>query len=113
MDSSEYRRVGASPDVLSRGTIEATHRVLSAVDAALAAKVRNILATPRVPKPPRHAAGSHTDYFRVSLAFADVEAIVQALGDSEAEAVTAEDPRVSAIADLLDRWSRAADFLSA
>lgn len=83
------------------------------MDAALAAKVRSILASPVVPKPPRHAAGSHTDYFRVSLAHADAEAVVDTLGDSEAQAVTSGGPRVSGIADLLDWWSRVADSLAA
>lgn len=108
MDAANYKRICAQADVLPRGVVEATHRLVSQVDAVLAAKVRRILAVEPVPKPPRHLAGAHSDYLPIGvLPHREIEAVVEALGELEAAAVASGNVRLTDVGGLLDAWNRA------
>lgn len=108
MDAADYKRICAQSDVLPRGVVEATHGLVSHVDAVLAAKVRKILAIEPVPKPPRHDAGAHSDYLPIGVVSRrEIEAVVEALGELEAAAVASGNVRLTDVDGLLDAWNRA------
>lgn len=109
MDSATYRQQTSRADAFRRGTLTDTVAAVESTDAALAQSVRALLGQSPIPKPDRHGGGADTDIFRVELPVATVEAILDALGMSEAGAVASDGTttrEASHFATLLDTWLR-------
>lgn len=109
MDSKTYKREMSGADVFHRGTLEETIAVLERKQADLAQRVRNQLERPPIQKPEQHTGGSDSDIFRVELFRAEVDLIVEALGEAEVGTLGPDyttTPEASRFADLRDTWSR-------
>lgn len=113
MDAEQYKEICSEPDVLRRTVIEATARRLAEDEPELADRLFEQVSGAPVPKPAKHDAGSHSDYFLITLSAADFEDVVAALEDLEASALM--DPRCIAeergyVGYLLDVWNDALVF---
>jgi hypothetical protein len=111
VDARAYRELCRRPDVMKRGVLEATARLTAKEDENAH---RAVLAGEPLPKPPLHAGGDHTDYFRLELSLGEAEAIRDALAGAEVGAVGPEGestPEASFAASLVDIWLEYIFFL--
>ena len=109
MDDQEYKRLCAQPDVMRRDQIRATASLLADRHAELAARLSALLNAMPLSKPADHAGGRESDFFYLDLDAADLDDVVSALGDLEAELVESGAPadRLSLVGTLLGRWNEA------
>ena len=110
MNDAEYRRLCAAPNVLRRADIRSTVARLREREPRLAEQLTQVLRSSPVPKPAEHQGGPETDYLGLDLSPEDIQSIVDALFDLEAE--LAQDPRtersdLSSAAALVDLWNGA------
>ncbi len=114
MDVNEYKELCARPDVLQRGALEDTVRVLREARSPDARLVEEILRRAPIEKPVIHAAGAEADSFFVTLDADVVESIVEQLADAEAAAVSpagGTTPEANRMAELRDLWTRCQEYL--
>ena len=109
MDDQEYKRLCAQPDVMRRDQIRATAALLREPHPGLAMRVSGLLGAAALPKPQEHSGGAESDFFYIDLDVADLDAIVSALGDLEAQLAESGAPtdQLGWVARLLDRWNDA------
>lgn len=108
MSSDEYKAACQCPNAFMRGALEETVRVLQAEAPELVPLIEQALSQAAIEKPKRHAGDETTDYFRVHISAADAEAIRDAFGDKEAEAVSPEGNTTalaSHYAGIADAWA--------
>ena len=109
MDSAEYHKQCSSPASFRRKELEDTYEALKVAQSEKAKIIANALESSPIEKPRQHSGGQENDYFNVAVPELDAEAIIEVLGDLEAQSVSEEGhttPLASHYASLLDRWLR-------
>lgn len=108
-DSKTYKHEMGRSDVFHRTTIEETIAVLDHKQPELAQRIRIQLALPPIQKPGQHTGGSESDIFPLKLSRAEVDLIVEALGDAEVAALGpdyATTPEASRFVTLQGIWNQ-------
>ena len=110
MDDAEYKRLCATPDVMSRPDLRATEVRLREAQPHLADEIARLLTTQPVPKPRLHESGPESDFIWLDLRDDDLEAIHDALRDQEVLLVEKGEPyppELSFVTSLADKWNAA------
>jgi hypothetical protein len=115
VEQTEYKILQADPRVFRRGELADTVRIVGDELPSLARAFTQLLEGRPLDKPPQHSAGVESDLFRVVVSETDVEEICEHLLTKEAAAVSPSGETTalaSAIASLLDHWSRYAEVVA-
>jgi hypothetical protein len=109
MNRATFKQLIGQADVFRRSTLIETIAVLERKHADLAQRVRAQLESAPIQTPEQHAGGPETDKFQVELFRAEVDLIVNAMGEAEVGALGpdhATTPEALHFAGLLDTWNR-------
>jgi len=81
MDENTYHELCQQPDVMSRGSLLITNRVLSKVSPLLAGQIQLILSGKPLEAPSQIETMPHAEHFKIELDEEDVASIVRAIND--------------------------------
>jgi len=106
-----YRQICERGDVLSRWMLERSiDLLLAAGEKQLVARLRDLLATAPVPKPPDHRAGAATDFFVLDLDLAAGERIRVVVAAAAAAGIRTSEGR--SLGGFSEAWQEYVDWMS-
>jgi len=102
MDWNRYKAICDQPDVCSRWLLAQTLELLE--DEALAARLREALDGPPLPKPGDHAGADETDMLRPSLSLVEVRAVRCRVEQAVARGATTGGTRTRGLGGFAQAW---------